>query len=38
MRLGFNDDDLAAMMKVRAAFGAVDMFNPGKVFPEDATL
>ncbi len=37
MRLVFNDDDLAAMMKVRAAFGAVDMFNPGKVFPEDAT-
>jgi glycolate oxidase len=38
MRLIFNDDDLAAMRKIQAAFGAVDMFNPGKVFPEKAAV
>ncbi len=38
MRLVFNDDDLAAMMKMQAAFGAVDIFNPGKVFPEKAAV
>jgi len=34
MRLMFSDDDLAAMAKVRAAFGS-QKFNPGKVFPTD---
>ncbi len=36
MRLIFNDDDLAAMTRVRAAFAAIDVFNPGKLFPKAA--
>ena len=32
MRLIFNDGDLAAMTKVRAAFGG-ERLNPGKIFP-----
>ncbi|HUS81877.1 MAG TPA: FAD-linked oxidase C-terminal domain-containing protein, partial [Dehalococcoidia bacterium] len=35
LRLMFNDADIAAMRKVRAAFGAVEMFNPGKLFPRE---
>jgi glycolate oxidase len=38
LRLMFNDADLAAMQKLRAAFGAVDVFNPGKLFPEKAVV
>ncbi|MEE9285033.1 MAG: FAD-linked oxidase C-terminal domain-containing protein [Dehalococcoidia bacterium] len=33
MELTFSPDDLAAMAKVRAAFGATDTFNPCKIFP-----
>jgi glycolate oxidase len=29
----FSEDDLAAMARLRPAFGAGDAFNPGKVFP-----
>jgi glycolate oxidase len=35
MRLIFNDGDLAAMARVRAAFGG-ERFNPGKLFPSTA--
>ena len=35
MRLIFNDGDLAAMARVRAAFGG-ERFNPGKIFPSTA--
>jgi glycolate oxidase len=35
MRLMFNDDDLAAMARVRAAFGG-EKLNPGKLFPSTA--
>jgi len=35
MRLMFNDGDLAAMTKVRAAFGG-ERLNPGKLFPSTA--
>ena len=35
MRLIFNDGDLAAMARVRAAFGG-ERFNPGKLFPATA--
>ncbi len=38
LRLMFNDADLAAMQKIRAAFGAAETFNPGKLFPEEATV
>ena len=38
LRLMFNDADLAAMQQVRAAFGAVDLFNPGKLFPKEAEV
>ncbi len=37
MPLVFTDDDMAAMAKLRPAFGAGDSFNPGKVFPGGAT-
>ncbi len=33
MPLVFSEDDIAAMEKVKKAFGAGAMFNPGKVFP-----
>ncbi len=33
MPLVFSEDDMAAMRKVKEAFGAGAMFNPGKVFP-----
>jgi glycolate oxidase len=36
LRLMFNDADLAAMQQIRAAFGAVETFNPGKLFPREA--
>jgi glycolate oxidase len=36
LRLMFNDADLTAMQKIRAAFGAVETFNPGKLFPRQA--
>jgi glycolate oxidase len=36
LRLMFNDADIAAMQRVRAAFGAVETFNPGKLFPKEA--
>ena len=35
LRLMFNDADLTAMQKIRAAFGAAETFNPGKLFPEE---
>ena len=37
MPLVFTDDDMAAMAKLRPAFGAGDRFNPGKIFPGGAT-
>ncbi len=36
MSLVFTEDDMAAMAKLRPAFGAGDRFNPGKVFPGGA--
>ncbi len=33
MRWIFSDDDLATMAALKGAFGAGEMFNPGKVFP-----
>ncbi|HEY5113659.1 MAG TPA: FAD-linked oxidase C-terminal domain-containing protein [Coriobacteriia bacterium] len=36
LRLMFNDTDLATMQKIRAAFGAAETFNPGKLFPKEA--
>jgi glycolate oxidase len=33
MRWIFTDDDLAAMRKLKAAFGAGDLYNPCKAFP-----
>lgn len=36
MPLVFTDDDMAAMAKLRPAFGAGERFNPGKVFPGGA--
>ena len=30
----YSEDDLAVMTKLRPAFGADDLFNPGKVFPD----
>ena len=32
----YSDDDLRVMQKLRTAFGAVERFNPGKVFPSGA--
>ena len=36
LRLMFNEADLAAMQQIRAAFGAAELFNPGKLFPKEA--
>ena len=36
LRLMFNDADLAAMQRIRGAFGAAETFNPGKLFPKEA--
>ena len=33
--LVFNEDDLDAMARLKPAFGAAGMFNPGKIFPTD---
>lgn len=33
MRWIFSEDDMEVMSRVKAAFGAGDRFNPGKVFP-----
>jgi glycolate oxidase len=37
LRLMFNGADLGAMQRLRAAFGA-HLLNPGKLFPEEATV
>ncbi len=37
LRLMFNDADLAAMQRLRAAFGA-ESLNPGKLFPAEAAV
>jgi len=29
----FSEDDLEVMSRLKAAFGASDAFNPGKIFP-----
>ena len=29
----FSEDDLDVMVSIKLAFGATDLFNPGKVFP-----
>jgi glycolate oxidase len=34
MPLMFSDEDMAAMTMLKLAFGADDLFNPGKVFPK----
>ena len=36
MHLLFTEADLAAMQKLRAAFGPTDVFNPCKIFPSGA--
>ena len=36
MSLVFTEDDMAAMAKLRPAFGADERFNPGKIFPGGA--
>ncbi|HIF13610.1 MAG TPA: FAD-binding protein [Dehalococcoidia bacterium] len=33
--LVFTDEDLEAMARLKPAFGAAGMFNPGKIFPTD---
>jgi glycolate oxidase len=35
MRWLFSDDDLEAMGRLKAVFGAGELFNPGKMFPTD---
>jgi len=35
MRWLFSDDDLEAMSRLKAVFGAGELFNPGKIFPTD---
>jgi hypothetical protein len=34
----FNDADIAAMQRLRAAFGAIETFNPGHLFPKEAAV
>ena len=29
----FSDDDLGAMQRLKAVFGADELLNPGKIFP-----